>query len=53
MSWETIESFKAVIKKAIEDNTGYVPESIFISFMQPLEEHNPDVELTTNAKIGD
>lgn len=46
MSWETMESFKTVIKKAIEGNTGFVPESIFISFIQPLEEHNPDVNLT-------
>lgn len=53
MSWETMESFKTVIREAIKDNTGYVPESIFISFMQPLEEHNPDVNLTVNAKIGD
>lgn len=51
MSWETMESFKAVIEEAIKDNTGYDPESIFISFMQPLEEHNPDVNLTVNAKI--
>ena len=53
MSWETIESFKAVIMKAIKDNTGYIPESVFISFIQPLEEHNPDVELTINAKTED
>lgn len=53
MSWETMESFKAVIMKAIKDNTGYIPESVFISFIQPLEEHNPDVELTINAKTED
>lgn len=44
MSWETMESFKGLIKKAIEDNTGYVPESIFISFMQPLDENTWDIE---------
>ena len=53
MSWETMESFKAVIMKAIKDNTVYIPESVFISFIQPLEEHNPDIELTINAKTED
>lgn len=53
MSWETMESFKAVIMKAIKDNSGYIPQSVFISFIQPLEEHNPDVELTINAKTED
>ena len=52
MSWETMESFKSVIKKAIEDNTGYELSSVFISFIQPLEEHDPDVNLTVKAKIS-
>lgn len=52
MSWETMDSFKSLIKEAIRDSTGYEPSSVFISFIQPLEEHNPDVSLTVNAKIS-
>lgn len=53
MSWETMDAFKLTIREAIKDNTGYEPESIFISFIQPLEEHDPNINLTVNAKIGD
>lgn len=53
MSWETMESFKSVIKEAVKNNIGYDPESVFITFMQPLEEHNPDVNLTVNVSYVD
>ncbi len=50
MSWETMESFKSTIKEAVENSTGCNPVSVIITFIQPLEEHNPDVNLTANSK---
>jgi len=50
MSWETMESFKSIIKEAVENSTGHNPVSVIITFIQPLEEHNPDVNLTVNSK---
>ncbi len=52
LSWETIESFKDVITQEVAKSTGYTPQSVFLTLIQPLDEHDKSINMTVDAKIG-
>ena len=53
MSWETLESWKEIIRDEAERATGLRPQLVTFNTIIPLEPHDPDVVINTSADIGE